>query len=55
MPAQEKRDLGEGRKLRKTCCFQGLSVGGRVSFVSELLDVHVHVNTKLKLFNLINC
>lgn len=55
MPAQEKRDLGEGRKLRKTCCFQGLSVDGRVSFVSELLNVPVHVNTKLKLFNLINC
>lgn len=28
---------------------------GRVSFVSELLNVHVHVNTKLKVSNFVNC
>lgn len=28
---------------------------GRVLFVSELLNVHVHVNTKLKLSKFINC
>lgn len=55
MPAREKRDLGKGWKLRKTFCFQGLSVDGRVSFVSELLNVHVHVNTKLKVSNFVNC